>query len=102
MDGDSPAGKNRAALFGVVADGQDVIELLAVEFIHALGTVAGNVDTQFPHGRNGLRPNLARFSSGAEHLKAVSGVVTQEAFGHLAPGRISSAENEDSFSSGHG
>jgi len=41
--------------------------------------------------------NPARHGSSAEQFKAVSGVVTQQAFGHLAPGRISRAEDEDSF-----
>ena len=86
MDRDGLAGKKRAALFGVVTHGQDVIELLAGEFIGALGTLAGNIDAQLPHGGNCFGSNLTRLGSGAEHLEAIAGVVTQEAFGHLAPG----------------
>jgi hypothetical protein len=86
MDGNRFTRKNRAALFGVVADGQDVVQVLAGEFIDALGTVTGNVDAQFLHGGNGFGPDVAWLGSGAEHLEAIPGIVTQQAFGHLAPG----------------
>lgn len=46
MDCDGLAGKMRAALFSVVADGQDVIKLLASEFVNVLGTLVGYVDAQ--------------------------------------------------------
>ena len=36
------------------------------------------------HGRHSLGPNMAQLGSGAEHLKTISCVVAQQAFGHLA------------------
>jgi hypothetical protein len=86
MDGNRFAGVEWTAFLRVVADGKDVIELLAGEFIDALGTVAGNVDAELAHRRNGLGPYGARFGSGAEHLEMVPRVVTQKPFGHLAAG----------------
>src|SRR5580765_8453989 len=95
------SGKDWTGFLGVVADGQDVIKSLTVELIHALGAMPGNVDAQLPHGGNGFGPDAARFRSGTEYLKAVSCVAPQQTFGHLAPRRVSGAENEDPLLTSH-
>ena len=86
VDGNRLAREDRAAFLCVVADGQDVVELLPGEFIDALGALAGNVDVQLAHGGNGLGPHMAWLGTGAERLETVARVVPQETFGHLAPG----------------
>ena len=76
MDADTLAGKDRATLVGIVTDGEDVVEMLANKFVHALGTVGGDVDAELTHCGNRFGSNPARRGSGAEHLKPVSGVLT--------------------------
>jgi len=80
------AWKNRATFLGIVADRQNVVERLACELFDAFRTVAGDVDVQFAHDDDGLGSNLTRLGSRAEHLGAVSRVVAQQTFGHLAAG----------------
>jgi hypothetical protein len=99
---DGLAGKEWAAFLGVVTEGQNIVERLAGEFVHALGAMARNVDAQFAHNGDRFGSNMARLGPGAEYLETVSCVVTQKAFGHLAPGCISRAEDEDSLLIGHG
>jgi hypothetical protein len=59
--------------------------------------VAGNVDSQFPHHGNSLRPDVGWLGSGAEDLETIPRIVAKKAFRHLAPGRVSRAENENWF-----
>jgi hypothetical protein len=42
--------------------------------------------SSFAHDDDGLGSNLTRLGSRAEHLGAVSRVVAQQTFGHLAAG----------------
>jgi hypothetical protein len=91
MDSDGPTGKYWTAFLRVVAHGQDVIEFLASEFVNAFGSMAGNVDAQFFHGRDGFGPDVARFRARAFDFEAVARVVSQQAFGHLAARGISRA-----------
>ena len=75
VDHSGLAGKQRAALFGVVTYGQNIIELLAREFVHALGSLSRNIDAQFAHGGNRLGPDLARFRPSAKRLKLFTCIV---------------------------
>lgn len=93
--------KDGAGFFGVIADGDDVVKRLAFEFGHVFGAVAGKVDAEFSHGGDGFGADQTGFYAGAFHFEFVPGVVAEEAFGHLASGGVSGAENEDSFFGGH-
>jgi hypothetical protein len=101
MNGDRAAWKDWAGFLGVVAHRQYVVEPLACEVIHVLRAMAGNVDPDLAHYRDGFGANLARPRAGALHFEAVAGVVTQQALRHLAAGGVASAKNEDSLLSGH-
>lgn len=96
------SGQEWAVIFGVIANREDVIERLAEKFVNVLGTVAGDVDAELAHDGDCLWANVAWFGSGARDLEAMARVVAEEAFGHLASGGISGAENEDSFFIRHG
>ena len=41
--------KNRAALVRLIAQGDDIIETISGEFIHALRAMVGNINPDFPH-----------------------------------------------------
>jgi len=43
------AGKDGADFFGVIAKGDDVIELLVSEFISRFLPLSGNINADFPH-----------------------------------------------------
>ena len=64
--------ENGTALVRVVADGDHVVEVLAVEFSNVLGAVAGNVYSEFRHHRDRLRANDAGFRAGRDHFEPVS------------------------------
>ena len=97
MQRDGRAGQDRAGLASVIADREHEIERLVREFVHVLGAVAGDVDPELRHHGDGFRPHAARAGSGAENLEAIAGVVTQQAFRHLAAGGVSGAQNEDAL-----
>ena len=56
-----------------------------------------DVNTKLLHGSNGFGPNNAWVGAHAFHVEFISGVVAQQAFGHLAAGRIAGAENENAL-----
>src|SRR6266851_7678704 len=88
------AGKDGTAFVRVIADGDHVVEVLAIEFLNVLGAVARHVDSQLRHHSDRLRANGARLRSCRKDLKPVFAKRTQEAFRHLASCRVSGAENE--------
>src|SRR3974390_929112 len=93
--------EDRATLFSVVTNRKYVVEQLVHEFVHALGTLAGNIDAQLAHDFDRFRTNAARPGPSAECLEEVSRVMSQQAFGHLAARRVPRAENQDAFLIGH-
>src|SRR5665213_3544029 len=56
-----------------------------------------NVDVQFAHDRDILRPHGAGFRACALHIEPVAGIVPQQSFRHLAACGVCCAENQDSF-----
>ena len=85
---------NRARLSGAVANRQHIIERPAREFINRLRPVPGNIDSHFLHDGNRLRPDLAGLGSRTLDLEVVRRVMAQKALGHLAPRRISRAQDQ--------
>ena len=86
---------NGAMLLGVVADGENVIEGLAGEFIHMLRALPGDVNAEFAHDGNGFAADWLGIRASAENFEAITGIVAEKAFGHLAARGISSAEDQD-------
>ena len=84
---------NRAALFCVVTDREDVIESLTGELVHALRVVASNINTELAHHNDSFGPDVARLCSCAKDFKVIPGIMAQETFGHLASSRIASTQN---------
>lgn len=88
-------GEDGAMLLRVVADREDVVERLAREFIHVLRALVADVNAELSHYSDGFRANRLGICAGAENFKAITGVVAQKAFGHLAACGIAGAEDED-------
>jgi len=80
------AWEDGAAFLGIVTNGENVVERLAGELVDAFRAMARDVDAQLSHGRDRFRSNLARLDPGAENLEAISRIVPQQAFSHLASG----------------
>ena len=78
--------KDRAGLFGVVANRQYTVELLICELIDGFRPVAGDVDAKLLHDRDGFGTDAAWFRTCASDFEAVSKVVAQKALRHLATG----------------
>ena len=87
------ARKHRTAFVSVVADCEHVIERLALELIHALRAMTGNINAKLFHNCNGFGSHTPRFCASAFNFEAVSRIVFKQPLSHLATGRISCAEN---------
>src|SRR5438046_1722385 len=59
--------------------------------------MAGNVDANLVHNGDCFRANIGWLRASRKHIKAITSLVAQQTFSHLAPGRIASAKNQDSF-----
>jgi len=65
-------GKYRARLLRVVADSEDICELLAREFIHRLGSASRNIDPNLRHYFDGIRIQAGGTGARAEYLEPVT------------------------------
>jgi hypothetical protein len=63
------AGKNRAGFFGVIANGDDDMEVVADELVDGLGAVPGNIDADLLHHGDGLGADQAGFRAGENTSK---------------------------------
>ncbi len=89
------AGKGRARLVGVSANGDHGVDPRVEELVEVLGSVSGYVDADFLHDLYGLWMHVARgLGSGGEHLVSVAERVSEDAFGHVAAAGVSGAEIE--------
>lgn len=91
------AQEDRAALFRVVADGYDVIEVLAIKLVHMLGAMAADVYPQLAHSSNRFRSHDARARASAFDGELFAGIMPQQPFGHLARGGVAGAQNQHAF-----
>jgi len=64
-------GKYRARFLCAVADGENVFELLAGEFIHRLRAASCYVDSDLRHRRDGIRIEADGTRTRAEYLKLI-------------------------------
>jgi hypothetical protein len=76
MESPTATGKYRARFLCAVADGEDVVELLAGEFIHRLRAAFCDVDSDLSHCRDSIRIQTDRACACAEHLEAISSEVS--------------------------
>ncbi len=97
MNASSAPGKDGAILGGIVADGNDVIELPTCELINRFRAVARYVDIDLAHYGDRLRANERRGDAGALDIESVAGYTTKKALGHLAAGGVARAEDQDAF-----
>jgi hypothetical protein len=95
------AGKGGGAgLFGSMAHDDDVSKIyFAQVFLDPFGVLAAQVQPRFGHDLAGEGVDVRGLKTGAINLKAVSGVLFQEGFRHLAASRIVGAQKEDLGSS---
>ena len=79
------AKENRAAFLRVVSDCKYVIESLPGKLIDVLRAMRRNVYAEFLHDRYRLGANHAWLCARAFHCESISGIMPQQAFGHLRP-----------------
>lgn len=101
MDELRSAGKDGAVIGGGIANSDDGVKVLALEFGDGLGTMGGDVEAEFTHGFDGQRADVA-VGPGSGTVDFVGGAaqMAEEAFSHLAAHAIAGAEDEDAV--GHG
>ena len=89
--------EHRTAFFCVVTNGEDVIEGLVLKFLHMLRAVSGNIDTKFFHDGYCFWPHMPGSRSCTLNFEAISRIMPEQSFSHLASSGISGAENQYSF-----
>lgn len=90
------AGKHRAGLVGIAANGDDGFDLLFQKFVHVLGAMFRDVDANLGHHANGERMDVAGgFASGALHIEDVPGSRAQDSLGQMAAAGIAGAKDEN-------
>ena len=90
------AGKHRASLVGISADGDDGLDFPGKELVHVLGTMAGKVDADLRErpDRQGVDVT-GGFRAGALDVEQVSGGGTQDALRHVAAAGVPGTEDKD-------
>ena len=76
---------HRASFAGVVANSNNVVELLCSKFFDVLRTMSPNINADFVHYGNRFRAHEAGFRARAFYFEALSVIMPQETFGHLTP-----------------
>ena len=79
----------------VIADHDDVVEPPALEDVDALRVMAADIDIDLGHGLDGRGMDPRRRRPAAHGLEPVAIEGVDQAFGHLGPGRIVDADEED-------
>lgn len=95
VEATSVPGTGGAGFVGVVANGQDVVELLIGELVHRLGAMTGDIDANLLHGFSGLGANSTRMGPRAGDIESISCIMPEQTFRHLTAGRIAGTENKD-------
>ena len=72
MESPPATGKYRARFLSVVADGEDVVELLACKFIHRLRAASCDVDSDLSHCRDSIRIETGWTRTRAEYLELIA------------------------------
>src|SRR3989442_5931812 len=87
--------KHRTSFTGVIAHGDDAVPGLWEKRLERLRAVTAEVDAHFVHHPNGQRMHAAGLRPSTVDLQAIFSESAQEALGHLAPGRVVCAENQN-------
>ena len=98
MQAGRAAGENRAPLgAGLVADGDDVVELLAARdhLPDGFGCVARDVDAFLGHDFDDDGIELSGFDPGALRVEFVLAAAVEKRLGHLRPGAVVNADEKD-------
>jgi len=92
------AGKHWASLVRVATDSDDGFNRLLQKFVHVLGTVGGDVDSDFSERSNGERMDKASwFASRACDSEPCLRGSAKDAFRHVASTGISCAEDKNQW-----
>ena len=87
------ASENGAVFGGGIANGDDRVEVLTVEFGNGFRTMMGNINADFPHGFDGQRIDAHGFCTRAANLIGIANEMAKKALGHLAASGIAGAED---------
>ena len=87
--------KQGAGLVGLVAKGDYVVELDALQGIEMFGDLSGNIDPDLGHDLDGPGVDSMRFDSGGIGIDGIALQMPGPTFRHLAPARIPGAQIKD-------
>ena len=96
VQADTVAGECGTGFCGIVADGDDVMKMLAQIFLDVLGMLSDDIDADLIHHLDSGFVDLGRLGPGAEYFELVGAVMPQDPFSHLGAARITSAKNKES------
>lgn len=97
------AGENRTSLpGGMIADGDDDIEMVAVHLLYALGFLIADRDFHALHRFHNQTVNIAgRIGAGTEGPETFTPQMFEEGFGHLGSATVTGANEQDMVGAGH-
>jgi hypothetical protein len=83
----------------LVADCHNVIEMFPLfqKIEYAFGLILGDVNADFMHRFHDQRVQDARLDARTFHIEEPTSVLLQKSFGHLAPGAVVDANEQDFF-----
>ena len=83
-----------AGMVGVVANGDDSLDVALEKLVHVLGRVCGNIDADVGQGADGEGMNgTGGVGTGALDIEQIAGDVAEDAFGHVGATGVAGAEN---------
>ena len=78
-----------AGMVGVVANGDDSLDVALEKLVHVLGRVCGNIDADVGQGADGEGMD----GTGALDIEQIAGDVAEDAFGHVGATGVAGAED---------
>lgn len=96
------AGKSRAGLIGIAADGDHGIDIALKKFVELLGAVIRDVYSYLFERGNGLGVDITGgIRACAGNFEQIAGGLAEYAFAHVAAAGVSGAEDEDKWFISH-
>ena len=83
-----------AGMVGVVANGDDSLDVALEKLVHVLGRVCGNIDADVSQGADGEgMDGTGGVGTGALDIEQIAGDVAEDAFGHVGATGVAGAED---------
>src|SRR6476646_10354618 len=87
-------GKDGTRFMSTIAHRDHVVEVLFKVLVDPFGNMVGDINTDLPHDRHGIRVEPDRMRTGAQDIKLIASQMPEPSFRHLTPAGITGTEKE--------